>query len=341
MADARMIKVGIVGCSGYTAIEAIRLLLRHPRAEIVAATSRQADGSALADMHPQFAHRINLLVEDLSPKQVAQRCDVAFCCLPHGASAPIVVELLAGGCKVIDLSADYRLSSPELYKKWYGEHHPDPGRLGQVPYGLPELFADAIRSAKLVANPGCYPSSAILPLAPLLKEGIIESSGIIVDSKSGVSGAGRTPKLTNLYPEVNESFAAYGVGNHRHQPEIIDICGRYSGVTPELVFTPHLVPMDRGIFSTIYVRPKPHVTANQIRECLCGFYEGSRFVRMASHLPATKHVSHTNFCDLAVRENDGWVILLSVLDNLVKGASGAAVQCMNFMYQMDESLGLP
>lgn len=336
-----MIKVGIVGCSGYTAIESIRLLLRHPHAEIVAATSRQADGNSLADMHPQFAHRTNLMVEDLSPKQVAERCDVAFCCLPHGASAPIVVELLAGGCKVIDLSADYRLGTPALYQKWYGDHHPDPGRLGQVPYGLPELFRDAIRSAKLVANPGCYPTSAILPLAPLLKEGIIESSGIIVDSKSGVSGAGRTPKLSNLYPEVNESFAAYGVGNHRHQPEIVDICGRFSGTTPEVAFTPHLVPMDRGIFSTIYVRPKSRVTANQIRECLCGFYEGSRFVRMASHLPTTKHVSHTNFCDIAVRENDGWVILLSVLDNLVKGASGAAVQCMNVMYDMDEGLGLP
>jgi N-acetyl-gamma-glutamyl-phosphate reductase len=280
------------------------------------------------------------MVEDLSPQQIAERCDVAFCCLPHGASAAIVAQLMSGKCKVIDLSADYRLSTPALYQKWYGDHHPDPGRLGQVPYGLPELFADAIRSAKLVANPGCYPSSAILPLAPLLKEGIIESSGIVVDSKSGISGAGRTPKLGNLYSEVNESFSAYSVGSHRHQPEIVDICSRFSGVAPELVFTPHLVPMDRGIFSTIYVRPKPHVTANQIRECLGGFYNDSRFVRIVGHLPASKHVAHTNYCDIAVRENGGWVILLSTLDNLVKGASGAAVQCMNLMFGLDESLSL-
>lgn len=335
-----MIKVGIVGASGYTAIEAIKLLLRHPNVQIVAATSRQADGSTLVDMHPQFAERSKLLVEDLSPKQVAERCDVAYCCLPHGASAPIVSQLLAENCKVIDLSADYRLSTPALYEKWYGDHHPDPGRLGQVPYGLPELFEDRIRGANLIANPGCYPTSAILPLAPLLKEGIIESSGIIVDSKSGVSGAGRTPKLGNLFSEVNESFAAYSVGNHRHQPEIVDICGRFSGVTPELIFTPHLVPMDRGIFSTIYVRPKTHVTANQVRECLAYHYRNKQFVRIVGHLPATKHVAHTNYCDISVRENDGYIILLSTLDNLIKGASGAAVQCMNLMFDQEHSLGL-
>lgn len=335
-----MIKVGIVGCSGYTAVEAIKLLLRHPEASIVAATSRQADGSSLVDMHPQFARRTQLLVEDLSPKQIAERSDVAFCCLPHGASAPIVVELLGHGCRVIDLSADYRLSTPALYQKWYGDHHPDPGRLGQTPYGLPELFREQIAPAKLIANPGCYPTSAILPLAPLLRESIIESDGIVIDSKSGISGAGRTPKLGNLYSEVNESMSAYSVGNHRHQPEIIDICARFSGVTPNLVFTPHLAPMDRGIFSTIYVRPKPHVTANQIRECLGGFYRDSNFVRIVGHLPASKHVAHTNYCDISVRENDGWVIILSTLDNLIKGASGAAVQCMNIMFGLDETVSL-
>jgi N-acetyl-gamma-glutamyl-phosphate reductase len=335
-----MIKVGIIGASGYTAIEAIKILLRHPQAQIVAATSRQADGSTLVDMHPQFAEQTKLLVEDLGPSQVAQRCDVAFCCLPHGASAPIVSELLSCGCKVIDLSADYRLSTPALYQKWYGDHHPDPGRLGQVPYGLPELFESSIRGANLIANPGCYPTSAILPLAPLLKEGIIESSGIVVDSKSGASGAGRTPKLGNLYSEVNESFSAYAVGQHRHQPEIVDVCGRFCGAAPELIFTPHLVPMDRGILSTIYVRPKPHVTANQIRECLIYYYGEKRFVRVVSHLPTTKHVAHTNYCDISVRENDGWIILLSALDNLIKGASGAAVQCMNVMFGLEQSLGL-
>ena len=336
-----MIKVGIIGCSGYTAIEAIRLLLRHPHAQIVVATSRQADGSTLADMHPALTGRLELVVEDLSPEQIAERCDVALCCLPHAASAPIVSRIVDQGCRVIDLSADYRLSSAGLYERWYGEKHPDPGRLGQTPYGIPELFGEQIRGAGLVANPGCYPSSAILPLSPLIKEGLIDPQGIVVDSKSGVSGAGRTPKLGNLFSEVNESFSAYSVGTHRHQPEMVDIIGRFTGTQPGLVFTPHLVPMDRGILSTIYVRPAAHVTGNQVRDCLAGFYHGTRgFVRIVSHLPTTKHVAMTNYCDITVRENGGWIVLISVLDNLVKGASGAAVQCMNVMFDLDQAAGL-
>lgn len=335
-----MIKAAIVGCSGYTAIEAIKLLLRHPQVQIAAATSRQADGSTIADMHPQLTTRLNLVVEDLSPEQIADRCDVAFCCLPHGASAPIVSRMLERDCRVIDLSADYRLSTPQLYKQWYGADHTDPGRLGATPYGLPELFAEQIKTAKLIANPGCYPTSAILPLAPLIQKGLIESSGIVVDSKSGASGAGRTPKVGTLYCEVNEGFSAYAVGTHRHQPEIIDIVGRFSGTMPGLVFTPHLVPMDRGILSTIYTRPVNGVSANQIRECLGAFYHNQPFVRVVSHLPVTKHVANTNYCDITVRENDGWIILISALDNLIKGASGAAVQCMNVMFGLDQTLGL-
>lgn len=335
-----MIRAGIVGCSGYTAIECIKLLLRHPSVQIVAATSRQANGATIDDMHPILQGRLQIVVEDLTPQAIAERCDVAFCCLPHGASAPIVSEILAAGCRVIDLSADYRLSTPQLYQQWYGEAHPDPGRLGETPYGLPELFRDSIRSAKLIANPGCYPTSAILPLTPLVKQGLIQTDGIIVDSKSGASGAGRTAKVTSLYAEINEAFSAYSVGNHRHQPEIIDIVGRFAGTFPKLIFTPHLVPMDRGILSTIYVRPTHGTTANQVRECLCSFYEKEQFVRIRSNLPNTKFVAHTNYCDIAVRENDGWIILVSALDNLIKGASGAAVQCMNVMFDQQEALGL-
>lgn len=346
-----MINIAIVGCSGYTAIEAIKLLLRHPEAHIVAATSRQADGSTLSDMHPQFTGRISLVVEDLSPQQIAQRADVAFCCLPHAASAPIVSQIIDGGCRVIDLSADYRLSTKELYARHYGAEHADPGRLGHTPYGLPELFREDIASAELVANPGCYPTSAILPLAPLVRANLIDLSNIVVDSKSGVSGAGRTPKLGNLYPEVNEAFSAYAVGSHRHQPEMIDIIERWAGQTPKLLFTPHLVPMDRGILSTIYVRPRDNTSANQIRECLNSQYRSAQsksaqhgsnasFVRVVSHLPSTKHVAHTNYCDITVRESGEWIVLISVLDNLIKGASGAAVQCMNVMFGQDESLGL-
>ena len=336
----RKVRVAIVGASGYTALEAIEWLIDHPHVEIVAATSRQADGSMLADMHPSLLHRIRLPVEDLSAQQIAQRCDVAMTCLPHGASAHIIMELLAAGCRVIDLSADYRLSTPELYQKWYGEAHPDPGRLGSTPYGLPELFADQLADAPLVANPGCYPTSAILPLSPLLKEGLISPKDIVVDSKSGVSGAGRTPKLGNLYCEVNESISAYSVGNHRHQPEIVDIVKRFSGIEPEIIFTPHLTPMERGILSTIYVHPVSGVTANQIRECLMSYYPLDGFVRVVSHLPATKYVARTNYVDISVRENGPRIILLSAIDNLVKGASGAAVQNLNHMFGFPASMGL-
>jgi N-acetyl-gamma-glutamyl-phosphate reductase len=294
----------------------------------------------LSDMHPSLVRRIRLPVEDLNAQQIAQRCDVAMTCLPHGASAHIIMELLAAGCRVIDLSADYRLSTPELYQKWYGEAHPDPGRLGSTPYGLPELFADQLANAPLVANPGCYPTSAILPLSPLLKEGLISPKDIVVDSKSGVSGAGRTPKLGNLYCEVNESISAYSVGNHRHQPEIVDIVHRFSGIEPEIIFTPHLTPMERGILSTIYVRPSPGVTANQIRECLTTYYPLDGFVRIVAHLPATKYVARTNYVDIAVRENGPRVILLSAIDNLVKGASGAAVQNLNHMFGFPSLMGL-
>jgi N-acetyl-gamma-glutamyl-phosphate reductase len=335
-----MIRVGIVGVTGYTAIEAIRWLMHHPEVQITAATSRQGDGSSIDDVHPELADRLNVTVADLTPQQIAERCDVAFCCLPHGASATYVMQLLDAKCKVIDLSADYRLNSLPLYEKWYGEHHPDPGRLLTTPYGLPELFGDQLKGVDLIANPGCYPTSAILPLSPLVREGLIETESILVDSKSGVSGAGRTPKVTNLYVEVNETISAYAVGSHRHQPEIVNIIERFTGVAPNVIFTPHLMPMERGILSTIYVRPVENVTANQIRECLKTFYDPMPFVRVISGLPQTRYVTRSNFCDIAVRENNGWVILISTIDNLVKGASGAAVQNMNCMFGIDQRLGL-
>ena len=335
-----MIKVGIVGCSGYTAIEAIKLLLRHPEVEISAATSRQADGKSLAEMHPQFTDRVSVGVEDLSPAEIAGRCDVAFCCLPHAASAPICSEILANDCRVIDLSADYRLSTKELYEEWYGGTHPDPARLGKTPYGLPELFQDQIAEAKLVANPGCYPTSAILPLAPLYNSDLIEADQVIVDSKSGVSGAGRTPKLNTLYAEANESFSAYAVGTHRHQPEIVDIVRRFAGSRINVAFTPHLVPMERGILSTIYVRPHGNSSAEDVRACLSDFYSDKPFVRVVPHLPATKHVANTNFCDITVRQNGDWFVIISAIDNLIKGASGAAVQCMNVMYGLAPTTAL-
>ncbi|MEM7479112.1 MAG: N-acetyl-gamma-glutamyl-phosphate reductase, partial [Planctomycetota bacterium] len=210
-----------------------------------------------------------------------------------------------------------------------------------TPYGLPELFGEQIEGSSLVANPGCYPTSAILPLAPLLLDSLIENESIVVDSKSGVSGAGRTPKMVNLYSEANENFMAYAVGTHRHQPEIIDILRRATGANvDDLVFTPHLVPMDRGILSTIYARPKTGITATRALECLQDFYREHPFVRVIENLPSTKHVAHSNYCDIGVREHGNWLVLVSAIDNLVKGASGAAVQCMNVMHGLDSRLGL-
>lgn len=335
-----MTRVAILGATGYTALELIKLLLRHPEVEITALTSRQEGRPHVSVIHPSLAGRVDLHCEDLTPEQVAQRADCVLCCLPHGASAAVVGPLLELGRKVIDLSADYRLRDAEVYRQWYGQPHGDPTRLATAVYGLPELFREAIRPARLVANPGCYPTSAILPLAPLLKAGLIEPTGIIIDSKSGVSGAGRTPKLTTLYPECNESISAYSVGNHRHTPEMEQVLSTAGGAAVEVIFTPHLTPMDRGILSTAYSRPRGAVTETQLMETLCEAYADEPFVRVVRHLPATKDSAGTNFCDITVRVVRDRVVTISCLDNLVKGASGAAVQNLNLLYGYPETTAL-
>lgn len=339
------IRVGILGATGYTALESIRLLLTHPQARITAVTSRQEEGQPISAIHPQLAGRLDLRLTSPDPEQIAEQCDVAFCCLPHGASAETVRQLADRGLRVIDFSADFRLGSVELYEQWYGGSHPWPEMVGKVPYGMPELFASELRDAQIIANPGCYPTSAILPLAPLLRADAIDPQDIIVDAKSGVSGAGRTPKLLSLFVEANESIAAYGVGRHRHQPEIDDILQRTSGLAPKVLFTPHLTPMDRGILATIYVRPRSAGTAGVIDadgvlSLWQQAYADAPFVHVVDHLPATKHVAGTNHVQMTVRAAGNRLVLLSVIDNLVKGASGAAVQNMNRMFGIDETLGL-
>jgi N-acetyl-gamma-glutamyl-phosphate reductase len=289
-----------------------------------------------------LAGRLNLTIQSLEPSEVAKRCDVAFCCLPHGASAATVRALREAGTRVIDFSADFRLGSIELYEKWYGTDHPWPEMVGKVPYGLPELFRDQLVDAPLIANPGCYPTSAILPLAPLLGRNVIDPTDIIIDSKSGVSGAGRSAKVTSLYCEVNESIAAYGVGSHRHQPEISDILRRSSGREVDVLFTPHLTPMDRGILSTIYVRPKG-INHEDVKRIWDAHYGSSPMVHVVDHLPATKFVAGTNHVQMTVRDagKDGTrLVLICVIDNLIKGAAGAAVQNMNCMFGWEETLGL-
>ena len=333
------IRVGIVGATGYTALEVARLLLQHPDAKVVAATSRGDAGKPLAQIHPSLAGRCEIEIESLDVQRFAEQCDVAMCCLPHGASAETVRDLVQHELRVIDFSADFRLSSVELYEQWYGVVHPWPQRVGSTAYGMPEFFADQIRDADIVANPGCYPSSAILPLAPLIEAGLVETDDIIIDSKSGVSGAGRSAKIATLYCETNESISAYSVGTHRHQPEIDDLIHRISGNQVATLFTPHLTPMDRGILSTIYVRSKTH-RADDVMHCWQERFADSAFVKPVDHLPSTKHVAGTNFVQMTARDCGDRMVLICAIDNLAKGASGAAIQNMNVMFGLRENTGL-
>jgi N-acetyl-gamma-glutamyl-phosphate reductase len=335
-----MIKVAILGASGYTAVEAIKILLRHPEAKIVAVTSRQEGSPPISTVHPSLVGRLELPLEDLSPEEVGTRAECVFSCLPHCASAELIPQVLAAGAKVIDFSADYRLDDAATYLEWYGHEHPDTGRLGTTVYGLPELFRKQISGATLVANPGCYATSAIVPLAPLIRSGLFETDDIIIDSKSGVSGAGRSPKLMTHFPECNESMSAYNVGRHRHTPEIEQIVARHAGTRPQVIFTPQLAPMDRGILSTIYIRPKQLIAEGEVMAILREAYAGERFIRIVDHLPATKDTVGTNFIDITARVVRGRVLLISCEDNLVKGAAGAAVQNFNCVFGLPESLGL-
>jgi N-acetyl-gamma-glutamyl-phosphate reductase len=336
-----MVKIAILGGSGYTALELIKLLLRHPEAEIVAVTSRQDDTPLVADLHPALAGRIALRCEPFNADALAARgVQCAFGCLPHGVSMSTLPALLERGLRVIDLSADYRLRDPNVYAQWYGESHEDLAHLAQAVYGLPEIYGDDIATAPLIANPGCYPQTAILGLAPLAAGRLIDLKSIIVDSKSGVSGAGRSPKLAFHFPECNESVSAYGVGSHRHTPEIEQALGDVAGEPVEVVFTPHLIPMDRGIFSTIYAVPHRPMTQPQLTELYREYYRNAPFVRVVEHLPATKHVAGTNFLDVAVRVVRDRVVVLACEDNLVRGASGVAVQNFNRLYGFDERTAL-
>jgi N-acetyl-gamma-glutamyl-phosphate reductase len=333
-------RVAILGGTGYSALELIKLLLRHPHVEIATITSRQEGSPHIGDVHPSLWGRLDVRCEDLGPIAVAQRAECVFSCLPHGVTAELVPHLLEAGARVIDFSADYRLRDPAVYAEWYGAKHVDPARLGKAIYGMPELFAEQIPTADLIANPGCYPTSASLPLAPLLRAGLIEPHDIIIDSKSGVSGAGRTPKLTTHFPECNESLSAYNVGRHRHTPEIEQTLSTVSGQAVQIIFTPHLVPMDRGILSTTYSKPKGAVTEAQVMSTLREFYADKPFVRVVDHLPATKDTSGTNFCDITARVVRDRVLTISCIDNLIKGAAGTAVQNLNLMFGHAETMGL-
>jgi N-acetyl-gamma-glutamyl-phosphate reductase len=339
-----MLKVAVVGASGYTGIELVRLLHTHPEAAVTVVTSEQSAGKRLSDVFPSVRGRCDLVLENLEPVRIAERADLVFTALPHKAAMEVVPTFLELGAKVVDLSADYRLKDAGEYEQWY-EPHLNPHLLARAVYGLPELWREEIGPADLVANPGCYPTSVMLGLAPLLAEGLVVPDSIVADSKSGVSGAGRAAKVESLYCEVNDGFKAYGVGGvHRHLPEIEQGLSRLAGDRVTVTFTPHLVPMDRGILSTVYATPRRQVTSAELLELYGSYYDGEAFVRVLpeGQFPSTLHVRGSNFCDLGVTvdRRSGRVIVVAAIDNLVKGAAGQAVQNMNILGGLPENMGL-
>lgn len=339
-----MLNIAIVGASGYTGLELIRILHCHPEVAVTCLTSEQSAGKRISDVFPTLRGRCDLLLENLEPVRVAEKADIIFTALPHKAAMEVVPTFLKLGKQVIDLSADYRLSDPEVYGAWY-EPHLNPANLKKAVYGLPEIRRSKIKGAKLVANPGCYPTSIILALAPLLKKGLIHPPSIIADSASGVTGAGRSAKVDSLYCEVNEGYKAYGVGGvHRHTPEIEQELSLLAGEKLMITFTPHLVPMDRGILSTVYAAPHQVTNTEKLVKLYKEFYDGEPFVRVLPQgsLPSTAFVRGSNFCDIApvVDTRTGRIIIVSAIDNLVKGASGQAVQNMNIVCGLPETMGL-
>ncbi|HXV20419.1 MAG TPA: N-acetyl-gamma-glutamyl-phosphate reductase [Desulfuromonadales bacterium] len=338
-----MVKVAVVGASGYTGVELIRLLLAHPGVDITCVTSRQNAGENIAAVFPSLLGRIDLVCDPVDPALIAAKADFVFTALPHQSAMAVVPELLAAGRKVVDLSADYRLREVSVYEAWYARHT-SADLLAEAVYGLPEFYRTQVAGARLVANPGCYPTSVALALAPLLRAGLIDPATLIIDSKSGTSGAGRSAKVDALFCEVNEGFKAYGVASHRHTPEIEQTLTDLAGESVVVNFTPHLLPVNRGILSTCYAALRTEMSTQELVEIFQQHYAGEYFVRVhpAGSLPNVAFVRGSNFCDLGVvgDPRTGRVIVVSTIDNLVKGAAGQAVQNMNLMLGFEENAGL-
>ncbi len=335
------IRVILIGGSGYAGFEALRWLLRHPNAEVVGVFGPQSELGPMEEFYPLLTRTTALSQELFETEKLAGiEADLAMLCVPHKVAMSYVPALRRAGLRVIDFSADYRLSDVDVYEKWYVPHT-DPKGLSEAVYGLPEFYAGKIETADLVANPGCYPTCTALALAPIIKAGLVEPDGIVVNAISGVSGAGRTPSLKNHFPERNENFEPYAVGGHRHQPEMEQVLSEITGKPVELYFQPHLCPMDRGMLCSIYATPMGNVTTEQLTEALEKTYADAPFVRVRKDvLPATKYVSTTNFCDVSARLAKGRAVLFSALDNVIKGAAGQAIQNMNLMFGLDETTGL-
>jgi N-acetyl-gamma-glutamyl-phosphate reductase len=355
MTSLRTKKVAIVGASGYSGEELVRLLLSHPHTELTAVTSRQFAGQSVAQVFPKFANHPRakeLRFSEPNAKSLATQAQIVFLALPHGVAAEFAVPLLKLGCQVIDLSADFRLKDVAVYKDFYAHDHPAPELLSQAVYGLPEIHRAEIKKAALIASPGCYPTSVLLPTIPLLKAGLIKSTGIIADSLSGVSGAGRKVEQDFLFVECNESVRPYGVPKHRHLSEIEQELSLAAGTEVTIQFTPHLIPIIRGILTTLYLAPAEHFSdssgmdalAEKLSACYQQAYGNEPFIRLleGKALPDTKNVAGTNVIEIAWRldPRTGRLIVMSAEDNLVKGASGQAVQSLNIMCGFPETAGL-
>ncbi|ABR49511.1 N-acetyl-gamma-glutamyl-phosphate reductase [Alkaliphilus metalliredigens QYMF] len=339
-----MIKAGILGSTGYAGAELVRLLTGHPEVEIQFLDSRSYHGKAYEEVYPSLKNIVKGKCASIDLENDFEGIDILFCALPHGLSQEAVKRMMAKGKRVIDLSADFRITDPKVYEAWYDVRHQALGELGKAVYGLSEIYPKEIQEAQLVANPGCYPTSIALALYPLLKENVISTESIIIDAKSGVSGAGRNLNDGTLFSQCNENIKAYSIGTHRHIPEIEQELSLAAGKEMIIQFTPHLVPMNRGILSTIYTTNIKNVKENDIEAIYAHYYEEKRFVRLLKEgkLPQTKAVSGSNYCDIGfkVDPRTNGLIVVSAIDNLVKGAAGQAVQNMNMMLGLKEYIGL-
>jgi N-acetyl-gamma-glutamyl-phosphate reductase len=340
------VSVAVVGASGYGGVQLVRLLMDHPNAEVVYLGGDSSAGQPYGDLYPHLGHSTKLTIEPIDLDEISRRAQVVFLALPNGLAAQMSAPLLEKGCKVLDLSADYRFTDLATYEHWYGQARTDQDLAATAVYGLPELHRSQLENAKLVGCPGCYPTASLLALAPLLKQGFIRTDSVIIDAKSGTSGGGRQGKIPMLLAEADGSIGAYGIAHHRHTPEIERICRELSGQDMMVQFTPHLVPMPRGILATVYANLRdPGLVGEDLLTIYSAFYRASPWVRVlpVGVFPQTKWACGTNLCYIGVEvdERTGRVIVVSAIDNLIKGQAGQAIQCLNLMMGWDETLGLP
>ncbi|HEY9617598.1 MAG TPA: N-acetyl-gamma-glutamyl-phosphate reductase [Microcoleaceae cyanobacterium] len=346
MGDLGRVPVGIVGASGYGGVQLVRLLMDHPYLELVYLGGESSAGQSFADLYPHLGHQIHQPIEPIDLEQIADRCQIVFLSLPNGLACKMAPTLLEKGCKVLDLSADYRFSELSIYSSWYGVERTDQAVAETAVYGLPELYRDRIAGAQLIGCPGCYPTASLLALSPLLKQGLIVPETAIIDAKSGTSGGGRQAKTNMLLAEADSSLGAYNVARHRHTPEIEQICSDLAGHEVLVQFTPHLIPMPRGILATVYATLRdPGLVREDLLTIYSAFYRSSPWVRVlpSGTYPQTKWATGTNMCyiGLEVDPRTARVIVMSAIDNLMKGQAGQAIQCTNLMMGWDETLGLP